>query len=50
MNDQECDEIAILIKKLQKKGITILLVEHHMRFVMNLCEKVIVSKFWRKNC
>lgn len=42
MNEQESYEVATLIKKLQKKGVTILLVEHHMRFVMNLCERIIV--------
>lgn len=42
MNDQESDEVAILVKKLQQNDITVLLIEHHMRFVMNLCEKLTV--------
>lgn len=42
MNDQESDEVAKLVKKLQKKGMTILLIEHSMRFVMNLCDKITV--------
>lgn len=42
MNDQESDEVAALVKKLQDSGMTILLIEHHMRFVMNLCERLTV--------
>jgi ABC-type branched-subunit amino acid transport system ATPase component len=42
MNDQESDEVSLLVKKLQQKHITVLLIEHHMRFVMNLCEKLTV--------
>ncbi|WP_352404653.1 ABC transporter ATP-binding protein [Sporanaerobacter acetigenes] len=43
MNDQESDMVSNLIRKLRdNRGITILLIEHHMRFVMNLCEKLTV--------
>ena len=42
MNDQESDSVAILIKNLITEGMTILLIEHHMRFVMNLCNIITV--------
>lgn len=43
MNEQESDKVSELIRKLRdERNITILLVEHHMRFVMNLCEKITV--------
>ncbi len=42
MNDQESDEVAVLIRKLRDNGKTILLIEHHMKFVMNLCDQLTV--------
>jgi len=43
MNDQESDKVSELIRKLRdERNITVLLIEHHMRFVMNLCEKLTV--------
>jgi ABC-type branched-subunit amino acid transport system ATPase component len=43
MNDQESDIVSGLIVKLRdERDITVLLIEHHMRFVMNLCEKITV--------
>jgi len=38
MNSQEAQEIAQVIKRLRALGITILLVEHNMEFVMSVCE------------
>jgi ABC-type branched-subunit amino acid transport system ATPase component len=42
MNDQESDAVAVLVRKLRDSGKTILLIEHHMRFVMNLCDRITV--------
>ncbi len=42
MNDQESDSVALLINKLISEGMTILLIEHHMKFVMNLCNIITV--------
>ncbi len=42
MNEQESNETAQLIRKLHDEGITILLIEHHMRFVMDLCDRLTV--------
>ena len=42
MNDQESDEAANLVYKLRESGITILLIEHHMKFVMKLCDRLTV--------
>lgn len=41
----EKDELAELLKRLQSEGMTILLVEHDMAFVMNLADRVIVQNF-----
>ena len=42
LTHQEAEELAALVRALQARGITILLVEHNMRFAMNLCERIIV--------
>ena len=43
MNEQESDAVSGLIRKLRdEREITVLLIEHHMRFVMNLCERLTV--------
>lgn len=45
MNSQEAQEIAQVIKRLRALGITILLVEHNMEFVMSVCDQVSVINF-----
>jgi branched-chain amino acid transport system ATP-binding protein len=40
--------IVILIKKLQKEGKTVLVIEHDMGFIMNLCEKIIVMDYGKE--
>lgn len=43
MNEQESAETAELIQKLRhQKNMSILLIEHHMQFVMNLCDELTV--------
>lgn len=42
INPTMLTEIIALIYNLQKQGKTILIIEHNMGFVMNLCEEVIV--------
>ena len=42
MNDQETADLMLLIKAIQKQGITILLIEHDMNLVMRVCEKIVV--------
>jgi ABC-type branched-subunit amino acid transport system ATPase component len=48
MNSQEAQEIAQVIKRLRALGITILLVEHNMEFVMSVCEQVTVLNFGKR--
>lgn len=48
MNPQETLEIGRIIKKIRDKGITILLVEHDMRLVMNLCDRIMVLNYGKK--
>lgn len=43
LNDQEMKEMASLLPKLQQKyKISVLLVEHRMRFVMRVCQRIVV--------
>ncbi|RJX35533.1 MAG: ABC transporter ATP-binding protein [Desulfarculus sp.] len=43
MNPQETAHLADLVRRLRDRmGLTILLIEHDMRFVMNLCERLTV--------
>lgn len=42
MNDVEAEEIAALIRELRDSGVSILLVEHNMRFVTGLCDQLYV--------
>jgi branched-chain amino acid transport system permease protein len=45
MNTQEAKAIAQVIRKLREHGITILLVEHNMEFVMSVCDTLSVLNF-----
>ena len=46
----ECDEATELIKQIKKEGVTVLIVEHVMRVVMGLCDRVIVLHHGEKIC
>jgi branched-chain amino acid transport system ATP-binding protein len=49
MNPQETDEITRFIRNLRDKlGITILLIEHDMRVVMGISEKITVLDYGAK--
>lgn len=42
MNPVEMDDLASFIRILQKKGITVFVIEHNMRFIMSVAERIIV--------
>ncbi len=44
----EVDELKQLVKRLNGKDITIIIIEHNMPVVMDLCERVIVINYGRK--
>ncbi len=50
MNPIETRELSDFIKQLQKDGHTIVVIEHDMKFVMNLCERIMVINFGKKIC
>jgi branched-chain amino acid transport system ATP-binding protein len=45
MNHDEADELRRLLLHLNEEGLTILLIEHDMAFVMNLCHELYVLDF-----
>ena len=42
MNEQETSDLLVFIRKLKEMGNTIILIEHDMRLVMNLCDRIYV--------
>lgn len=45
MNPEESVEMAQLIKRISRKGLTTFLIEHNLDVVMNLCEKIYVLSY-----
>ena len=45
LNPTEVDELIALLKKINRQGISILLIEHVMRGVMALSQRVIVISY-----
>lgn len=48
MNEKETDSLYDLIKTVQSKGITVLIIEHDMPLVMKLCDRITVLNFGQK--
>ena len=48
MNEQETDQLVELIRRVQGRGITTLLIEHDMSLVMRACENIVVLEYGLK--
>lgn len=48
MNDQETQELIQLIRQIQGRGITVLLIEHDMGLVMRVCSSLVVLEHGAK--
>jgi len=49
MNPEESLELARLVKRIQERfNLTVLLIEHHMDVVMELCDRIVVMNFGEK--
>jgi ABC-type branched-subunit amino acid transport system ATPase component len=48
MNAEEIADLDQRIRRLRDQGRTILLIEHHMELVMEVCDRVVVLNFGRK--
>lgn len=50
MNGAETTDLRVLIEGIRKDGITILLIEHDVKLVMGLCDRVAVLDYGQKIC
>lgn len=48
MNSQESQTMMNIVKKIRDKGITVMIIEHDMKVVMNLCDRITVLSFGQK--
>jgi branched-chain amino acid transport system ATP-binding protein len=48
LNSRETAELALLIRRIRKSGITVTLVEHDMELVMDICDSIIVLNLGEK--
>jgi branched-chain amino acid transport system ATP-binding protein len=48
MNATETQELRVLLESIRRDGITILLIEHDMKLVMSLCDRVLVLDYGKK--
>jgi len=48
MNEKEVETMMHHIRRIRDSGITIVLIEHNIRTVMNLCDKIVVLNYGRK--
>jgi ABC-type branched-subunit amino acid transport system ATPase component len=48
LNSRETLNLAGLIRRIKELGITVILVEHDMELIMDICESIIVLNLGRK--
>jgi len=48
LNEVETNQLQELLEQVSDQGVTILVVEHDMQFVRNLCDHIVVLNFGRK--
>jgi branched-chain amino acid transport system ATP-binding protein len=45
LNHAEMDAFMVLLRQLREEGLTLIVVEHHMRAIMSLCDRLVVLNF-----
>jgi ABC-type branched-subunit amino acid transport system ATPase component len=45
MTDTEASTIADLVRAVRKQGCTVAVIDHNMRMIMNVCERIVVMNF-----
>ena len=50
MNPIETQDLTKFVKKLNADGYTIVIIEHDMKVIMNLCDEIMVLNYGKKIC
>jgi branched-chain amino acid transport system ATP-binding protein len=48
LNPSELDESIQIIRNIKKKGITIMIIEHHMKVIMSISDRIVVLNYGEK--
>jgi len=48
LSQGEAEELAVFIRTLKDTGISVIVIEHNMRFVMGLVDRIVALNFGRK--
>ena len=48
LNPAELDESIGIIRKIREKGITIMIIEHHMKVIMSISDRIVVMSYGEK--
>ena len=48
LNPSELDESINIIRKIRERGITIMIIEHHMKVIMSLSDRIVVLNYGEK--
>ena len=48
MNPAESRALSELVGRIRERGVTVLLIEHHMRVVMGISDRIAVLEYGRK--
>lgn len=48
LNPHELDESIDIIRKIKEKGITIMIIEHHMKVIMSISDRIVVLNYGEK--
>lgn len=50
MNPQETEALLQFVKSSTAKVLSVMLIEHDMKFVMNICDQIAVLNYGKKIC